>query len=131
MNDKISYIASPYTHKDEDVKEERAVAAAKACVFLMSIGRTAFSPIASCHYIEKIGGLSTVYNDWQILDEAILKVSDVFLILTLNGWKSSKGMKAEYKFFCLNHLYPLVEYMIPSADTYHFLHVSAYKDPFK
>lgn len=95
---RISYLASPYTHKNPDIKKGRATEAAKAAWFLMQMGLTVYAPIASNYYIESVNALQTTYEDWVSIDTFMLENTRNLFVLHLDGWKESKGIYHEIKF---------------------------------
>ena len=89
------YLASPYTHSDPFVREERYLRASKALTFLLSRHEWAYSPIVHCHELAKIGGLPPDAGFWQDYDFYMLGKCDKFYILRIEGWEQSKGVAAE------------------------------------
>lgn len=53
---RLTYVATPYSHPDPAVREERADAAARALAWFLRLGRLAFSPVAHSHAARKISG---------------------------------------------------------------------------
>lgn len=89
------YLASPYTHPDPFVREERYLRAAKALSYLLSQKKWAYSPIVHCHELAKIGGLPPDAAFWQAYDFYVLSKCDTFMVLRIDGWEQSKGVAAE------------------------------------
>lgn len=89
------YLASPYTHPDPFVREERYLRTAKALTFLLAREEWAYSPIVHCHELAKIGGLPVDHLFWQKYDFHMLSKCDKFVILRIDGWQRSKGVAAE------------------------------------
>jgi hypothetical protein len=61
MQDDLVYLASPYTHADKAVMEDRFRAACRYAACLMRRGINVFSPIAHSHPIAQFG----LPPDWQ------------------------------------------------------------------
>lgn len=90
------YLASPYTHADPAVREERFQAVCRAAAELMRRGECVLSPIAHSHPIAA-HGLPTTWEFWERLDREHLKRCDELVVLMLDGWKESRGVQAEIR----------------------------------
>ncbi len=88
------YLASPYSHPDPAVREERYRAACRATASLLRAGLIVFSPIAHSHALVE-HGLPTEWKFWEHIDRAYLERCDFLLVLMLEGWKASVGVQAE------------------------------------
>jgi len=91
----IEYLALPYTHDDESVKEFRVAVSDAVAAHLTEQGRIIFPPISCYHHIAKKYKLPTDYKYWQKLDEEFLKISKTLIIITLDGWEKSNGVTWE------------------------------------
>lgn len=108
------YIATPYTVNisleelgklqvpPEDYERQvlalRVAKAATACRRMLLKGGFPFSPIVHGHFIEMVGGGKVPYETWMKHSFAMLRKADAFYILTLDGWKESKGVQAEKEY---------------------------------
>lgn len=92
------YLASPYTHEDPFIMEERYLQASKALTWLLKQKKWAYSPIVHCHELAKIGGLPKDAAFWQEYDFYMLSKSETFMILRIEGWEASKGVAAEKEY---------------------------------
>lgn len=90
----MKYLASPYSHPDESVREFRFREACRAASVLMRDGNNVFSPIAHTHPIAQFG-LPLGWDYWEAFDRFYIGVCDELLVLMLDGWKESKGVQAE------------------------------------
>lgn len=88
------YLASPYTHPDPAVRQERFEAACRAAAALMRRGRICFSPIAHSHPLCQYG-LPGDWEFWQRQDLEFLAACDEVVVLKLDGWQHSRGIQAE------------------------------------
>ena len=88
------YLASPYTHRDSAVCEQRFNDACSAAAELMRAGFSVFSPIVQSHPLVPYG-LPTEWDFWRAQDCEHLRRCDSMIVLTLNGWKLSRGVQAE------------------------------------
>jgi nucleoside 2-deoxyribosyltransferase len=96
----LLYLATPYSHPDLPVMQQRFDAACAAAAALMQRGYEVFSPIAHSHPLsdhmdEK---LRTDFEFWMRQDKAILKHADALVVFGLPGWRQSRGVKAEIKY---------------------------------
>lgn len=92
---KLIYLASPYSSPDKDVVKRRVQATRWATANLMVNGFVVFSPICHTHEIAKCG-LTTKRLDWWLgFDLEILRRCNELYILTLPGWKTSRGIWIE------------------------------------
>lgn len=90
------YLASPYSHPDPDVREERYLQACQAAGALMELGSIVLSPIAHSHPIEKHGiGRVMPGEFWKRQDVPLLRHADELIVLCLDGWEESVGMRWE------------------------------------
>lgn len=90
------YLASPYTHPDNEVRQWRFCEACRAAAALLRAGVTVFSPIAHSHPIARFG-MPTSWAFWSQVDREYLSRCDVLAVLTLAGWRESVGVQAEIK----------------------------------
>ncbi len=97
---KIIYLASPYSHPDAQVMQARCKAAQKAAAKLMQDGNTVISPIAHSHGVaDFLPDELRLDNDfWMEQDLPLLAHCDELLVLCLEGWEASKGIKQEIAF---------------------------------
>ena len=90
------YLASPYTHLDPFIREQRFHEACRAAAAITRAGLVVFSPIAHSHPLVEYG-LPTDWGFWQRFDRAYLERCDEVVVLMLDGWKESVGVQAEIR----------------------------------
>jgi len=91
---KLYYLASPYSHKDREIMNQRAEQATKAAVDLLKLGVVTFAPIPyNCHW-EKYN-LPSDWGFWQDFDKTFIDHMDAVVVLQLEGWDKSVGVTAE------------------------------------
>jgi len=90
----LTYLAQPYTHEDPKVMQERYEKGCEATSILMNKGWMVFSPIAHSHGPAQYG-LPKDYGYWRQYCELMLPKCDEVIILTLDGWEESVGVKEE------------------------------------
>jgi hypothetical protein len=98
MARKLFYLASPYTHKEQSVKDERFQIVQDVTVkLLLDANIYAFSPIAYNHPMV-IHDLPTDWSFWEEYDKAFVDHCDGLIVLTIDGWKESIGVQAEIEY---------------------------------
>jgi nucleoside 2-deoxyribosyltransferase len=90
------YLASPYSHPDPTVREQRFRAACRLVAAFLRAGMLVFSPIAHSHPLVEFG-LPTDWRFWERYDRAHLERCDEVVVLMLDGWKESAGVQAEVR----------------------------------
>ena len=93
------YLACPYWHEEERVREWRYDTVTKAAGQLINDETVVFSPITHSHPIVKTMPHQTQDLDfWLDQDRAFLDWMDELWILTMPGWEESKGVDAESEY---------------------------------
>ena len=92
------YLASPYTHKDEMMRQTRYRAALRAVAYLLGESKHVFSPIVHCHMIALAYTLPGEFFFWQSYNEDMIARCDSLLVLQLPGWEHSYGVMKEIEF---------------------------------
>lgn len=104
------YLASPYSHPDGAVREQRFRDACCVTARLMERGLTVFSPIVHGHPLVS-HGLPTDWPFWERFDREHLRRCDELVVLTLDGWRESIGVTAEIRI--AGELGKPVRYLVP------------------
>lgn len=98
----VVYLACPYTDPDPAVRKTRFEIATTVAADLIRQGRIVFSPITMTHPIDMVlaGELNTLGSDyWVAFDEAFMDMCSEMLIIQLDGWDRSNGIKREIAYF--------------------------------
>jgi len=90
----VIYLASPYSHPDPAVREQRFDTACAAAALLLRDGYLVFSPIAHSHPLTRFG-LPLDWEFWERFDRQHLERCSELIVLMLPGWTSSRGVLAE------------------------------------
>jgi len=91
------YLASPYSHPDPEVRQARYEAACRATVWLMQHKRCpVFSAIVHTHPLTRYG-LPTDWEFWERFDRGFLERADQLVVLCIDGWSQSRGVRAEMR----------------------------------
>jgi len=109
------YLASPYSHPDRRVREERFRVACQAAARLMRNGEVVFSPIAHGYCIAQ-HGLPTDRRFWERHDREQLTRCDEVVVLMLDGWQESEGVLAEIRI--AKELGKPVRYLEPESQLF-------------
>jgi len=88
------YLAVPYSHPDPGVRQERFRAACKVAATLLRSGQAVYSPIVHSHPLVD-EGLPTDWSFWETFDRPHLERCDQVIVLMLDGWETSAGVRAE------------------------------------
>jgi hypothetical protein len=106
-NGKLLYVAAPYSHLESAVREHRFRAACRASALLMQSNIVVFSPLSHSVPIVRHGELDELDSEfWLSMDIPLLGCSDELLVLALDGWEKSLGVKREM-FFALQQNKPI------------------------
>ena len=93
----FTYLAGPYSHPEEAVREKRAKAHASVTCALQLAGMSVHSPIAqghaTCRHLP--AKFQHDHDFWMGQDLPILRASSFVVCLLLPGWKESKGLAQE------------------------------------
>ena len=91
----LVYLACPYSHHDETVRLHRFRRSNQAAARLMSQGAHVFAPISHTHPIAMDGDLPLGWEFWERYARAMIAACGRMAVLTIDGWKESKGVQAE------------------------------------
>ena len=93
------YLASPYSHPDPVVRENRFKQVCQKAGELMMKGYLVFCPIAHSHPISEYGDVDATSHDfWLTQDFAWLDVCDFLYVYKMDGWENSFGVNEEIKY---------------------------------
>lgn len=90
-----TYLASPYSHPDPAIRQQRFEAACKMANLMMRDGTAVYSPIAHGHPIDAVEPLPATWEFWKRPSFVMLDRADEVYVLDLPGWKESTGVRAE------------------------------------
>jgi Domain of unknown function (DUF1937) len=88
------YLASPYSHSDPAVREQRFDAACATAAVLMRAGHIVFSPVIHGHPLTRLG-LPGDWLFWESQARWQLERCEEVVVLMLDGWDESDGVRAE------------------------------------
>ena len=90
------YLASPYSHPNPVIREQRFHDACRAAASLIQSGQAVFSPIVYGHPLVTYG-LPTEWSFWEAHDRLHLERCEELVVLMLAGWRRSAGVEAEIR----------------------------------
>ncbi len=91
------YLASPYSHPEMSVRVDRFMAAQNFCVWAYDRKWAVFSPIVHWHHLACQYDLPFDAEHWQPQNDAMLAAAQCIYVLTIPGWKKSKGVAQEVR----------------------------------
>jgi hypothetical protein len=94
-NDKLIYLATPYSHENKKVKQERFDKVNRYAAELMNAGKFVFSPISHAHVIAIDHDLPGDWEYWEHHCRLMLRNCSKVIVYCQDGWKESVGIKHE------------------------------------
>lgn len=89
------YLACPYSHPLESVREQRVSMANKIAAGLMQQGYAVFSPISHSHGIAHHINNHLDHDFWLNQCLEFIPWCDELWIMQVKGWRESRGIKME------------------------------------
>ena len=111
----FTYLASPYSHHDTAVMEERFKKVCKQAAHMILKGEAVFCPIAHSHPISghMHPDLATDTPFWEEVDAPFIRSCSKLAVLMLEGWDKSHGVAHEVR-IAVERRIP-IEYVAPLA----------------
>jgi hypothetical protein len=92
----LIYLACPYNSPNPQIMEERARTANRIAAELMARGALVFSPLT--HNLPLLReGLPAGWSHWAEFDQTVLERCDKLIVVKLEGWEDSAGVRNELK----------------------------------
>jgi hypothetical protein len=107
------YVASPYSHADAAVREERYLSVVRF-IAKSAEDYVLYSPIAHWHLASKLGGLPGDSHFWLKQNLVMLRMARGLWVLCLDGWEESVGVNHEIE--VAQTLSMEIRYYIPYYD---------------
>jgi len=95
MSEGFHFVASPYSHADSRVVEQRYAHALRFVAWAAQQDLIVYSPIAHWHEAARLAELPSSHEFWLGQNLAMLRASRGLIVLALDGWKKSAGVAAE------------------------------------
>jgi hypothetical protein len=102
MTHRVIYVGGPYTHADHNVRSARFDALTAVAADLVRRGHIVYSPITHTHPIDVLFVRDDVHlssDFWCDFDETFMSVCTEMVIVPLDGWEKSGGVKREREYF--------------------------------
>ncbi len=110
------YLASPYSHENMVVRNERARIINGIGFKLIRLGLNLFCPITQSHNLNKSSGPNIPdlsHDECMRVDYAFLSRASGLIVVKLDGWNESKGVALEMD-YAIQHKMPI--YMLEEDD---------------
>ena len=92
------YIASPYSHDDPRIREQRYKYALAYLTALTKNGRLAYSPIVHGHHVNiLLGNTCPGWDFWKRHDSRMMLHCSELHVLCIPGWEESVGVNEEIR----------------------------------
>jgi hypothetical protein len=91
----MKYLGSPYTSLSKAVMQMRYEMARKVCAEMLNNGEITYSPIVHCHELARHHDLTRDFAFWQHYNFAMLDLASELVVLRLEGWEDSTGLRGE------------------------------------
>lgn len=99
------YLATPYWHPEQDIRDERTLKAKLLTRSFMRRGLPAYSPIVHGRAMEEgLTQLPFSNDEWVTFDFLYIKSASYILVCQIDGWQQSKGIQREVEFCSTNNI---------------------------
>lgn len=93
---KLIFVSSPYSHPDDNVREENYQKVSKYTAKLISEGHAVFSPILYGHNALNFSpDMPTDWPFWESFCLTFLNKCDEMIVYMMEGWDKSRGVAEE------------------------------------
>ena len=96
------FLACPYSHSDDSVVQDRFIECNKVAATIIECGHAVFSQVTMSHPINQAlekTEKANIGKMWAPVDAVFLDLMEELIILDLNGWDKSTGIKREIEFY--------------------------------
>jgi hypothetical protein len=107
----VIYLASPYSHADPDVMQQRFEDVRAATAALLAHDEIVYSPIVHGHAIATAHDLPATFDFWMRHCYAMLERADSLYVLQIDGWETSRGVRAEMDWWKKHRLGQRVKFL--------------------
>lgn len=97
------YLGTPYTHPDLMVQDERYSIALQMTYYFLKKGYLVYCALAHNNLFNAMGYTGD-WEHWQNHNHQMLIRCNKLLVLELNGWETSQGLKAEIRIAKEHHI---------------------------
>ena len=110
FKDILVYVATPFTHDETVVENNRAALVGLVSAKLELAGISVFSPITHSEGLRKYAEFDGTYETWKKTDRLFVQKLDEIWILKIKGWRESEGVTDEIA-WAVGHCKP-VKYIV-------------------
>jgi hypothetical protein len=117
------YVASPYTHKDPEVRQGRHKTATEIAKRLTQLGYSCFVPIAydGGWEVDPNFQIDHSWNFWERIDLPILDRCSGLILMQMPDWEKSQGIAGELE-HCRQHGIPVMPFTLDDLQTDEVVH---------
>ncbi len=94
----LAYLACPHTHSSKSVVLQREKELEEIVIQLLELGFRFYSPISMTGPLTRSGARLS-HGEWMMLDGPFMQKCDVLVVVCLEGWEDSEGIKKEIAYF--------------------------------
>jgi hypothetical protein len=95
LDSKLIYLASPYSHPDDDIRINNYNVVSNIAADMVSKGDVVFSPISYGHNLVNFKEMPTDWDFWFNFCVTFLLKCDKLVVCKIPGWENSRGVKEE------------------------------------
>ena len=92
---KLIYLASPYSHPDDEVREDNYIVVSNIAAEMVSNGNVVFSPISYGHNLLEFKDMPSNWEFWFNFCVTFLLKCDKLVVCKMPGWENSIGVTEE------------------------------------
>jgi nucleoside 2-deoxyribosyltransferase len=112
----IIYISGPYTSPDPLVRGQREYQLTRAAAIFAKHGHIVYSPITHSAPLARTG-VKLTHEEWIEFDRPFMELCTRCVVVPLDGWILSRGVKAELEYFAKANK-PVFCVMLEDAEDY-------------
>lgn len=101
-NSQLIYLASPYSHPDDEIREDNYVVVSNIAADMVADGQVVFSPISYGHNLITFKEMPSNWEFWFNFCVTFLLKCDKLVVCKMPGWENSVGVKEEIE-IAINH----------------------------
>ncbi len=114
LKSELVYLASPYSHPDDNVREMNYKIISKIASEMVSEGKVVMSPISYGHNLLNYTDMPSDWDFWYNFCVTFLLRCDRLVVCMMPGWDKSRGVAEEIEIAIANNI--PVEYIKPKYD---------------
>jgi hypothetical protein len=119
ISGKLIYLASPYSHPNDDVREMNYKIISKIAAEMVSEGHVVLSPISYGHNLLKFCDMPSDWEFWYNFCVTFLLKCDELIVIKMPGWDISRGVLEEIE-IAKNHNIK-INFIEPTYNTKNYI----------